>query len=53
VFDVLESLFVHSRGSAIGLAAFVGIDQNILPIPLPLRLLPAGTNQFPGGSYIR
>jgi hypothetical protein len=30
LFDVFESLVVDSRSSAIGLAAFVGMGQNIL-----------------------
>ena len=32
--DVLESLFVHSRRSAIGFTAFLGMGQHILPIHL-------------------
>jgi hypothetical protein len=54
-FDVLECLAVHSRGSAVGFAAFVGTGQNIFPdtpcrtahgngswaIPSPLRATPS------------
>ena len=36
-FDVRERLVVHSRCSAVGLAVFVGIGQNISPIHLVVQ----------------
>src|SRR5438105_6472516 len=37
LLDVVELLAVHSRSSAMGLAAFVGEAQNILPVHLVVQ----------------
>ena len=46
LFDVLESLFVHSRRSAVGFAAFVGIGQNILSIDLVIPRMETKLGRF-------
>src|ERR1700730_1065193 len=45
-FDVLECLVIHSRGSAVGLAAFVGVGQNVFPIHLVVQRVETKVGRF-------
>ncbi len=46
LFDVFESLVVYSRSSTIGLAAFVGIGQNVLPTHLVVHGIETKAGRF-------
>ena len=45
-FDVLEPLAVHSGCSTIGLAAFIGVSQNVLPVHLVIQSIETEAGRF-------